>query len=170
MLVSSAMRCKRALRGAVKWACTVIPVLLLVLGPLSGFYSMFCWGTIGRSEARVGVDIGSAYILVVRDGPQTSHQQRWGCAAVHEPASPFFLFAWQWPWNRLTPITGTAWQLAVPFWAALTPFAAAGAMMWRHDWRRKARPAWACQACGYDRRGLATPDAACPECGHGSGA
>ena len=82
------------------------------------------------------------------------------------PGEAFAAWRW-WPaierWTFASPygvVNGTT--VVMPLWMASVPMAAWTALLWRRLLRR--RRVGACEACGYDRRGLAG-DAACPECG-----
>jgi hypothetical protein len=68
---------------------------------------------------------------------------------------------------RLTFYHTPGWEyaaLVMPMWPVVVVCGVAGTLMRRADVRGSRRASGQCEACGYDRRGLA-PEAACPECG-----
>jgi hypothetical protein len=61
-------------------------------------------------------------------------------------------------------------NVTLSLWIPLALTALPAGLLWRADWRRRARlMRGGCATCGYARAGLAA-GAACPECGAGVGA
>lgn len=56
-------------------------------------------------------------------------------------------------------------SIRVPLWALNVIPVIAFAAIWGVERFVRRRRAGLCPSCGYDRRGLATPTATCPECG-----
>ncbi len=146
----------------MKWGGAVVTVLLVVVWIGSGWQQIAwisprrLWIAFGDGRVAVGDppvsrvgSLGRVFTIQLKTGYHGSD--------LH----PFKLL---WSFDPSTDPTRPA--VFLPLWPVVAASVAATAIAWRLDTlvRRRAKMNL-CPKCGYDRTGLATNDAKCPECG-----
>ncbi len=93
----------------------------------------------------------------------------WKCSLSEGPYLGQWFFSLHPPglnWSFETSSKLPMLTVDIPFWAITVPTIALTVFAWRRDAAARRRALHNhCPACGYDRAGLLTPDAVCPECG-----
>lgn len=139
------------LRSTIKWSCTLLTVLLLVMWVGSAWW----WGGVDRAPASyVGMSAGRIGIGWREPWSITSMTGDW----VFVRSS--LRIQW-WFEGRKVASGGTTFStVLMPMWPLVVLAATPTIWIWWHDRRS---PPTGCRNCGYDLRGAAHE--VCPECG-----
>ncbi len=138
------------LRSAIKWSCTLLTVLLLVLWVWSAWWyagiKLLPTGSIDVSAGGVCIGWYEPWSIVpVDSGWMTPDRHSWP-------------LEWWFHGERDTLLGGG--YFVIPIWALVVLFATPTSWLWDQDRRRQPD---LCANCGYDLRGAAHE--MCPECG-----
>lgn len=144
---------RRRLRSAIKWSCTGLTLLLLVVWIGSAWWrcSLRC-----SSTGPAFFFEGGQLIVIWRAEPGV-----WN-GRVRSPAfrRNFAQFGWWFGWRQTLSYGGnSASILTIPLWILVLLTATPSAMFWYRLRPRQGR----CPSCNYDLR--ATTTGICPECG-----
>ncbi len=140
-------------RAFARWGGSILSILFLAGWAVSAWRTGIWWLNVGLG---VGLSNGRLFL---------------GCGPSEKPGG-YFGRNWSYAhpaeleWSFELMKDREAWGVAVPFWVltvATIALAALGGYRSRAARRRALHNH--CPACGYDRAGLSTPDAVCPECG-----
>lgn len=145
---------RKRLRSSIKWSCTALTVLLLVVWIGSAW-----WGCGGKLLPTGELFIGGGALNFGWNRPWSiipNQLEWWG----------FFPTAYDFVWSfdvfRGTTFGGaTNTFVTVPLWSLLLPFAALNGWLWYRDRPRKPGH---CVICNYNLRANTT--GVCPECGN----
>ena len=151
------------IRKTIKWGGAAVTVLLVVVWVGSGW----CDCTIARSDdVYVSVSHGRLEVQYWRwfDRMMASDEVVFGEPPRRFRQEPFGM-RWWFSWQNQLP---QYCYLQLPLWFPAAVAAGGCAASWRLDAlaRRRAKGGLnLCPKCGYDRTGLVSKDAKCPECG-----
>lgn len=148
---------RKRLRSTIKWAGTVLTVLLLVVWVGSGWW--WCNFTPRSASYATAIDRGTLAVKWVKPAPTLPDKYLGWHMGWNRP----FRFSW---WFRSESGTvvrgGNATEVVVPLWLGVLIFGLPTTILWYRD-RRK--PLRVCRKCAYDLRG--NTSGVCPECGAG---
>jgi hypothetical protein len=163
----------RRFRTWAKWACTGAAGFVLAVAVVSAMRGVY-WGYVPKSDdvfVRAGVARGLVLWSKTRGAAPflqpgkstwwTSETRGW-CWGLYDE----MIFAGQgndWHAGTMYRHDASGENLGVSIVYPFLLFSLPAALLWYLD-RRKPGP-HKCPRCGYDRRGLASQAAACPECG-----
>ena len=146
-------RLRPRLRKAAKWVTLILSILLVAAWAMSAWVAFAFFSKLGIA---IGVDEGVVLIGADRGSPTAAYQGQ-SSFREHSPGL-------RWLFGVIDNPQG--WVVLIPFWAITLPAIALTIFAWRRDAAARRRLLVNhCPACNYDRAGLSTPGALCPECG-----
>ena len=151
------MKSHPRIRKTIKWGGAAVTVMLAVVWIFGActYFVCFC-------KAGAYISMSRGQFCVMRCTPDSN--------LVHREDNLRWLplpIQWNFYWSHSPAKAFTSsWTLAVPLWAPVALVLPVTVFAWRLDTlaRRRARLNL-CPKCNYDRAGLASKDAKCPECG-----
>ena len=152
----------RRIRTWVKWACTLLSVVIVAVWAGSRSWQVYWMGS-GWERHQFGtVMLGGIDADWTRRSPIASQVSFAPVKfRVQRITANVAMPSYWLPRFESDTITG---KLVIPLYLPLALTLAPAAFLWHREIRRRLVKAGACATCGYDRAGLA-PDAKCPECG-----
>ena len=154
---------RRTLSAAARWGFTLLSVGIGVVWAASEWY-WIAWSIDGPYNLKFAAFEGAAL--------EFSWSHGFTILETLDASGPDLTFHW----HRRVPGARDCWfpngcrttsysAFAVPLYIPLAPSLTPAVFLWQsHVKRRRLARARGCQACGYDKAGLA-PSSTCPECG-----
>ncbi|GEM_PF-1684070 len=153
---------RKRLRSTIKWGCTVLTVLLLVVWVASGWW----WWRVGLAPTSYHADVGVGLVQIGFDSPLVLERPEslWW-AYQREPRSArlcwsFGIFSAPQSIAISGPLSLEHTWVSVPIWFLVLLVGVPSAFLWYRD--RRHAPGL-CIKCNYDLRGSVS--GVCPECG-----
>ncbi|CAG0964830.1 hypothetical protein PHYC_00924 [Phycisphaerales bacterium] len=142
--------------------CLWCAVLLFVAWLGSGWWFISWIGASGWSAGIGRGGFGFGRVVVPRE---FAVSPGWVVGPDYPPARSGYAPIWEWTVHWASPHPPNFYT-STPLWIPFVTAAMLAAFLYRRHRREHRRTeAGLCPTCGYDRRGLASPAAPCPECG-----